>query len=83
MASHELLKESEEEIKGRILSRLCGRMSPDELFSPGRAQMDAAWDTEERLERERKAKILLEISLSISHHVLLLVNLYTPPLQQI
>lgn len=37
MASHELLKASEEEMKGRILSGLSGAMSPDELFSPGHA----------------------------------------------
>lgn len=35
MASHVLLKASEEEMKGRLLSRLCAHMSPDELFSPG------------------------------------------------
>lgn len=61
MASHELLKASEEEIKGRILSRLCGRMSPDELFSPGTcpqvASINVAWETEETLERERKEKL--------------------------
>lgn len=37
MASHVLLKASEEEMKGCLLSRLCAHMSPEELFSPGHA----------------------------------------------
>lgn len=70
MASHVLLKASEEEMKGRLLSRLCTHMSPDELFSPGRAHkglqlMLHGTLKKEQRERKRIAEILLEISMSI------------------
>lgn len=80
MAFHELLKALEEEIKGCILSGLCGCMSPDELFSPVHAHKWLQFPLQRIVKKDerkkRKAKILSNISLSLSSYFFLPVNLY-------
>jgi len=79
MAFHELLKALEEEIKGCILSGLCGCMSPDELFSPVHAHKWLQFPLHRIVKKDERKKEKLKyylIFLSLSSYFFLPVNLY-------
>lgn len=84
MAFCELLKALGEEIKGCILSGLCGYMSPDELFSPVHAHkwLQFTLHMVVKKDEKKKVKILSNISFSLSPYFYLPVNLYIPLPQQ-